>query len=182
MEKKKTWKNGYLYFLVSIVLIILIAAELSQVVEYHSSMGTESANITSSDRSAFVIVAKLPGVSANVALYFMPFFFPDANITAKVPQNSSAAFMSMSNFNNSRYDPEVVVHFNSTSSSMNAVQVTLGGNLSFNLTPSNPVQVHFVAAINHAGLSPAIVTTPEYDYVIIAVNSTLMMNYKEVSR
>lgn len=182
MERKKLRSRKYLYFIISIVLIILIVAEVSQITDYHSSTGVKIISLPVSDQNAFIILAKLPGVSVNAEMFLGPSFYPYGNISASVPVSNTTAQVTMANFNSTAYSPKITVHFNSTADSRQAVSVVIDGNVSFTLTPSDPVFIQYVTASDYPGLSPSIDITPQYDYLVIQVSSSNLISYSEVSR
>lgn len=187
MEKKERKFEKYIYFLISIVLLILITAEVSQIETYHSNSGTLNVDVTDSvshpNQTDLIVIAKLPGVSVNLIMYLQYSLPPPYEyITAKVPANNSVASLSLDGFNSSGGSPFITVKFNSTSSVMNTILFSLGSNTNTTLTSSSPVSIMAVPASQLQDHFPAIVKTPQYDYLIIQVNNTATLQYAEVSR
>lgn len=182
MGKKKEWKNKYLYFLISIVLLILIGAEVSQIENYHSDYKFLNATVTSFNQTDYIVIAKLSGVSVKTIMYLSSFPPPNDIIFPVVPENSSVASVSLENFNSTHYLPSITVEFNSTSSSRSTVPFELNGMLDSTLSSSHPVYINITAATMLQGIHPGIVVTPQYDYLIIQVNNTTTVECTEVSR
>lgn len=182
MEKRKGGIRKYLYFAVSIALVIIIVVELSNVSAYHSISGVDEVNIPISDQTSYIVIAKLPGVMARANIFLTKPFYPYGNLSINMPDNGSTASLGIYNMNSSRFSPEISVQFNSTSGSMAGTSVAISPNLTMNLTSFNPVAIMIVPGANYTGLSPGVFTTPSYDYMIIEVNSVTLMSYEEVSR
>lgn len=182
MEKKKGPAKTYVYFLVSIILLILIFAEVAEIGQYHSSSGTLNVEVAYHNQTDAIVIAKLPGVSVNAIMYLISFIPPYENISYSVPENTSVASVTLSDFNNTTHTPSIAVRFNSTSSVRSAVAFVLDGHLDINLTASKPVYIMVVPESELPGLFPSIVKTPEYDYLVIHVNDVWTLSYTEVSR
>lgn len=182
MEKRNGPNKEYVYIFVSIVLLILIFAEVSQTENYHSNSGTLSVEILELNQTDFIVIAKLPGVSIKAIMYPTSTGVPYANISLSVPENSSVASISLANFNSSISAPSITIEFNSTSSVKNAVTFSLGGKVNTTLSNSRPVSIMVVPARGLSSIYPAIDSTPEYDYLIIQASNIQMLSYTEVSR
>ena len=187
MEKNGRKFRKYAYVLTSIVLLVLITAEISQIEDYHSSSGFINVDVTNSialaNQTDFIVITKLPGVSVNIIMY--PQFSlppPNDHITAKVPANNSYASISLSNFNSSQFLPSIIVKFNSSSGYGNKLQFNLGQHINTTLTSYNPVSILSVPVSELPGFYPSVVKTLQYDYLIIQVNNTATLQYTEVSR
>lgn len=182
MEKKRAWKNKYLYFLISIVLLILIGAEVSQIENYHSSFESLNAKVINLNQTDYIVIAKLPGVSVKSIMYLSAFPPPTNIIVPVVPENTSVSSVSLANFNSTSYLPSITVEFNSTSSSRSTVSFNLNGTLNCSLSYSSPVYINITPASMLQGIHPGIVETPHYDYLVIQVNNTWTVECTEVSR
>ncbi len=182
MEKKKGWRNKYLYFLISIVLLILIVAEVSQIDNYHSSYESLNVKIINLNQTDYIIIAKLPGVSVHSIMYLSSFSPLNHTISPVVPVNTSVSSISLENFKSTRYLPSITVEFNSTSSSRSTVSFDLNGTINPTLSNSNPVYVNITPASMMQNLHPGIVQTPQYDYMVIQVNNILTVECTEVSK
>ncbi len=181
MEKKNIFTRKYAYFLVSIILVILIVAEVSQIETYHSSNGFEVADQAYANESVYIVVAKLPGVSVN-AIIFLEGSIGNGKASVLAPENSSSASISLNNFNSSRYLPSIIVEFNSTSAGTGTIPASLKNNLNLSLSPSSPASVLIVASNGLGNISPAIIKTQSADYLFILASNVNSISYSEVSR
>lgn len=185
MAKRIVWNNKYLYIVASLILAILIVAEISIVDDYHSSSGSlapKSSNSFQQIQSSYIVMAKLPGVSVHAVFYLNPSIYPSGNTTAIAPGNGSGASFTKLDFNGGAIQPSIMVLFNTTSGYKSAVPVYLGNGLNFTLTPYNPVFIGYVFPGNHTNLTPSVTINKHYDLIVIQVNYTSIVSYSEVSR
>ncbi|MDS0257179.1 hypothetical protein ApAK_05765 [Thermoplasmatales archaeon AK] len=167
------------FFVITIALVIVIAFELSIILGYHSSSGYINATDKQANESNFIVIAKLPSFEAKivVTLYGNGFY----NISEELPTNSQYVHISAA-FNSSKVLSNIYVTFYSTALVKNLGSLGLDADIVQNISFFDPIVVKFLPGDQKPALTTGLFQENGIELLVISVNESSGLYYKEVSR
>lgn len=166
-------------FVIAIALVIIIVFEFSIIFGYHSSSSYINASYTQVNESNYIVIAKLPSFEAKivVSLYGNGIY----NISEELPTNSQYVHISAAS-NSPKVLSNIYINFNSTALVKNLGSLSLDTDIVQNISFFDPIVVKFLPGDQHPGLMTGLFQENGIELLVISVNESSGLYYKEVSR
>jgi hypothetical protein len=163
-----------------IVLIIIIALELTLVSFYHSSSNYEFVPNEQLNETNYIVIAKLPGFDSKSAMHLSGNGI--YNLSIEVPENSSYLTINKVGFNGTVINPYIDLLFNSTSDLSKLPQLNFTFSFIKNLSFFNPFIIKLLSKSQYPHLKTGLFNDGGREILVIYVKNVFSLYYQVVGR